>query len=80
MAEGSEQPNLEQQMTTMMRMLEQMRQDVDNLMARPQNQPIELSNAPRNTEAAGWVNQQVEERALQGQKMVFECDVVIVKL
>nr|GMD63530.1 hypothetical protein Iba_chr12bCG15740 [Ipomoea batatas] len=24
--------------------------------------------------------QQVEERALQGQKMVFECDVVIVKL
>ncbi|XP_031106244.1 uncharacterized protein LOC116010889 [Ipomoea triloba] len=58
MAEGSEQPNLEQQMTTMMRMLEQMRQDVDSLMARPQNQPIEVSNAPRNTEAAGWVNQE----------------------
>ncbi|XP_031114970.1 uncharacterized protein LOC116019043 isoform X1 [Ipomoea triloba] len=57
MAEESEPPNLEQQMTTMMRMLEQMRQDVNNLIARPQNQPIEVNIAPRNTEAAGWVNQ-----------------------
>nr|GMD68394.1 hypothetical protein Iba_chr12dCG8740 [Ipomoea batatas] len=41
MAKGGEQPNLGQQMTKMMRMLEDLQQQM-RYMSRPQNQPMEV--------------------------------------